>query len=112
MIHYIVQNRPYAKVEDLLRVPSITRMGFLILKNKLCCIPVVKEKVPKRRGKLNINTATVEEMEEVAGIPQWLGRFIRAHRNKHGDFESVEDLLAVGRFTQYQYDRFASKLEV
>ena len=111
MIHHIVENRPYKSVEDLRRVPSITNVGYRILSNKVCCVPVVKEKKTVSTGKLNINTATYEEFVGI-GLGAQTAAMVMRYRDKNGLFNSVEDLLKIPRFGDRSMKKFGSKLEV
>lgn len=113
-IHHIIANRPYMSVEDLKTVPGITRIAYQILEGKVRCVPVAKPKkeVVAGKGKVNVNTATVDEMVEVAGMNLTLCNFIRAYRNKHGKFERVEDLLNVKRFGSGCLKKYGPMLEV
>ena len=63
-------------------------------------------------GKVNVNTATPTEMNEIAGITITVGNCIRAYRNKHGAFKSLEDLLNVPRFGPRCLVKYRDKLEV
>lgn len=45
--------------------------------------------------KININTATMEELQQLEGIGPVLAERIIAYRRTEGDFTSPEDLLAV-----------------
>ncbi|WP_300342938.1 ComEA family DNA-binding protein [Nesterenkonia sp.] len=45
--------------------------------------------------KINLNTATAEELEELSGIGPALAERIITHRETHGSFGSVEELAAV-----------------
>ena len=45
--------------------------------------------------KVNINTATQEELETLPGIGEVLARRILAYREENGAFTAAEDLLAV-----------------
>jgi competence ComEA-like helix-hairpin-helix protein len=47
------------------------------------------------RAKLNLNTASMEELEALPAIGDVLAQRIVAHRNRYGAFESVEQLKAV-----------------
>ena len=47
------------------------------------------------RGKLNINTATVQELTILPGIGDTLALRIVAYRNAYGPYSSIEDLLNV-----------------
>jgi len=45
--------------------------------------------------KVNLNTATVTELQAVKGIGEKVAAAIVAYRGKHGAFASVDDLLNV-----------------
>ena len=49
----------------------------------------------QRAGKLNLNLASIEELDEIPGIGPALAGAIVAHRAENGPFESVDDLLDV-----------------
>jgi competence protein ComEA len=46
-------------------------------------------------GPINLNTATLDQLETLPGIGPALGQRIIDHREQHGPFQSVEDLLDV-----------------
>jgi competence protein ComEA len=46
-------------------------------------------------GKININSATAEQLTKLPGIGEVLGARIVAYRKAHGPFKSVEGLLEV-----------------
>jgi len=45
--------------------------------------------------RLNLNTATVEELVQLKGIGETIARRIVEYRDQHGPFRSVDDLLQV-----------------
>lgn len=47
------------------------------------------------QGKVNVNTATLDQLEALPGIGPALGQRIIDYRTQHGPFRSVEDLLNV-----------------
>ena len=53
------------------------------------------DKKPVVEGKININTAGVEELVKLPGIGPTKARSIIDYRNKNGKFSSVDDLLNV-----------------
>jgi competence protein ComEA len=44
---------------------------------------------------ININTASVEELQQIKGIGKTRAEAIVAYRDQHGPFEQVEDLVEV-----------------
>ncbi len=46
-------------------------------------------------GKVNINTATKEELMTLDGIGEVLAEHILAYRNQYGGFDSLEELMQV-----------------
>jgi len=46
-------------------------------------------------GKININTASVEELMTLRGIGEVIAKAIVAYREQNGPFKTVDDLVAV-----------------
>ena len=63
-------------------------------------------------GKVNINTASVEELTSLKGIGQTRAESIVAYRQEHGAFAAVEDLKAVSGIGDATYQKIADAITV
>ena len=57
--------------------------------------PAVVAKKAVQAEKVNINTATVEELDAIKGIGKSKAKAIVAYREKHGNFKAIGDLVNV-----------------
>jgi competence protein ComEA len=79
-------------------------MTFRRLVSGLCALalavlvvaaPVSADAAKAPAGKVNINTASAEQLASVPGVGPKLAARIVEHRQKSGAFKAVEDILAV-----------------
>lgn len=116
----ILKHRPYRDVSDLKIVPGMKSIVFALIKTKVCCVPKEKRtvvveaprQVEAENTKVNVNTATVVEMMEKAGMVKQLAAAICSYRSKNGKFEKVEDLLKIPRFGTGCMEKYGPMLEV
>ena len=106
IIQYREQHGDFASIEDLLNVPGI---GEKILEGIRPYVTVGSAAVsqnevttaertaaePVQSGKININTATAEQLTTLDGIGESKANAIIQYREQHGDFKSIDDLLNV-----------------
>lgn len=125
MADKIMRHRPYTTVEDLKIIPGMTGIAYGVLKNKVYCVPKykmktpakevkeeIKEDVPVEKNKVNVNTATWQEIVAGTGMGVQTAQQIVSYRKKCGNFSCIEDLLVVPRFGVKCMKDFASMLEV
>lgn len=55
-------------------------------------------------GKININTASAEELQELSGIGEVLSEAIVAYREENGAFASIEDIQNVSGIGEARYE--------
>jgi mRNA interferase MazF len=107
--------RLYERVLDMMTDVTLRGSGKVEKCEKPVEKPVEKcepRKVVEPDGKVNVNTASEEEMMRVAGMGRQLVSRIRCYRDKHGPFESVEELLNVDKFGSRCMVKYGDKLKV
>ncbi|MHB8789230.1 MAG: ComEA family DNA-binding protein [Desulfobulbaceae bacterium] len=63
-------------------------------------------------AKININTATVTELEALPGIGPAKAEAIVKYREEKGNFKSAEDLKNVQGIGDKMYEKISSEIEV
>jgi competence protein ComEA len=61
---------------------------------------------------INLNTATVAELDALKGVGPGKAKAIVEYRDKNGPFKSVDDLTLVKGFGQKSIDKLRSELTV
>lgn len=74
--------------------------------------PAENTDIPENEGKVNINTATQEELMTIDGIGETYAERIIELRERVGRFTSVEQLLEVEGISQKKLDRIRSYITV
>lgn len=62
--------------------------------------------------KINLNTATAEQLQKLDGIGETKSKAIIDYREKHGGFKRIEDVLAVKGIGDKTYAGFKDKITV
>jgi competence ComEA-like helix-hairpin-helix protein len=63
--------------------------------------------VPQDDDRININTASIEELQRLPGIGPALASRIVEHRQKHGSFKRSQDIVIVRGMSAKLYRRIA-----
>ena len=63
-------------------------------------------------GKVNINTASAEELMTLKGIGQTRAEQIIAYREKHGVFTSIEGIMEVDGIKKGTFDKLKDNITV
>jgi competence protein ComEA len=67
---------------------------------------------PQNEERININTASVEELQRLPGIGPALASRIVEHRRKHGLFKRSQDIVIVRGMSSKFYRRIAHLIRV
>lgn len=67
---------------------------------------------PVYAGGVNINTATVAELQTVKGIGEKIAAAIVAYRTEHGAFTNVDDLVKVTGIGEKKLEKIRDAVDV
>ena len=84
--HYIIPKIGEAKQEDLKDVNNTKDIENAEIKS---------ENTAKDSSKININTATLEELDKLPGVGEATANKIISHREENGQFKNIEDIKNV-----------------
>lgn len=66
----------------------------------------------KKSNKINVNTASKEELQSVSGIGEVTATKIIEYRNDNGKFKTLDDLKKIDRIGEKTFNKFKEKLIV
>lgn len=115
---YRRENGNFVDIEELRDVPGLPE-NFVEKYGRKIAIEEIKkndDQIEKHddeiKTKVNINTATPEEIRAKTGLGRVACEEIRAYRNKNGPFQGVEELLNLRHFGATCMKRYGAMLEV
>ena len=71
---------------------------------------VATSKEASKEGKVNINTATVEELKTLKGVGEKKAEAIIEYRKKNGSFQTKEDLMKVRGIGKKLFESFQERI--
>ena len=80
--------------------------------SELAQAPASQKKEVGKEGKVNINTATVEELKTLKGIGEKKAEAIIEYRKKNGSFKNKEELMKVRGIGKKLYESFQERVIV
>ena len=66
----------------------------------------------QNKGRINLNTATAEELCQLHGLGEKLAERIVAYREEHGGFRSVQELMEVKGIGEKLYRQISDEITV
>lgn len=94
--HYIIPKIGEAKQEDLKDVNNTKDIENAEIKN---------ENTAKDSLKININTATLEELDKLPGVGEATANKIISHREENGQFKTIEDIKNVNGIGDKKFEK-------
>ena len=73
---------------------------------------IEKNNNPQKTGKININTATQEELETLPGIGPTTSLKIINYRNENGKFKSIEDIKEVSGIGESKFNTIKDMISI
>ena len=80
--------------------------------SELAQTPTPHKKEVEKEGKVNINTATVEELKTLKGIGEKKAEAIIEYRKQNGSFKNKEELMKVRGIRKKLYESFEERVIV
>lgn len=109
IIRYRDKHGPFTTVDDLLKVPGIGPNRLDRMKGMIS----LKEKdIDGKDGKINLNTASPQELATITGIGPKISMAIVDYRIRNGPFHSIEELTNVPRIGQKTCEKLRQYLYV
>ena len=68
--------------------------------------------VPVEDKRVNLNTATLEELEALPGVGPSIAKNIIAYREAHGGFAAPEEIMNVKRIGEKTFDKLKAHITV
>ena len=94
--HYIIPKIGEAKQEDLKDENNTKDIENAEIKN---------ENTAKDSSKININTATLEELDKLPGVGEATANKIISHREENGQFKTIEDIKNVNGIGDKKFEK-------
>jgi comEA protein len=105
----------YPTQEEKMRVKQIRRTMVLVLCLGLILAPaaaMAQKSKSTLTEKVNLNTATLEQLQTLPGVGPSLAKTIIDYRSKSGKFSKIEELLNVKGVGEKKYQKIKDRLVV
>lgn len=100
-----------AEVADGMKLMVPTAAEFATMENRLFTAADGQEPVSDT-GKINLNTATKEQLIKLSGIGEAKAEAILKYRKEHGNFVRPEDIMNIPGIKQAAFDRIKDEITI
>ena len=109
IVEFRDKNGPFESMDGLLSVSGVGASKLQALEDKF---DVMSTSSAGGKRRLDINTATVQQLQSVQPINEALAKEIIGHREKWGEFSSIDELRNVQGIRQSEVETLRDYLEV
>ena len=112
----ITAARPFLKEDDLRIVPGVTRIAYQLVEKRITVGDISeylhKKVEPPVEEKLDLNTVTPQQLQELVGLTRTEAYRITGWRNKYGPYKTWEELAAGPRIFKTTLAKMEGKVEI
>lgn len=126
IIEYRTHNGAFDTIESIMDVPGLGYEKFKDIEDFICAEVVqavgsetvqavnaeeyVATEAPKSGDKININTATAAQLQQLDGIGEKISQRIVDYRNKYGAFNSIEEIKNVSGIGDKRFETIRNNI--
>lgn len=112
IIEYREKNKCINDITELLNISGISANKIVILSNYLTTFGGISSLEKAYNQKINLNFATVEDLEKIPGISKLIARKIINYRNQKGVLSSFEDLYDIQGLSEAKIKLLMKYIEI
>jgi competence protein ComEA len=91
---------------------SVLAWGLLLAFAAVTLMPAAILAHPQASSKININTASVSELQQLPRVGPKVAQRIVDYREKHGKFERIEELMKVQGIGEKTFEQLKNQITV
>jgi comEA protein len=103
---------PTATEADMRKKLSKATTLLLIISLLVPAAAMAQKAKPTSTEKVNINTASVDQLETLPGVGPAMAKKIVEHRSKNGKFSKVEEILNIKGIGEKKFQKMKDRLTV